>query len=60
MNKYLIIEHWLNGTYMTDKIDTKDLVTIKNREMEHLINIEDATYYNAKKNEWVKIEGKKP
>lgn len=52
MRKYLIIKSLYKGTYTTHVITREDLLKVKNREIEQIINIDDCTYFDAEKNSW--------
>ena len=59
MKRYLIIKHYIYGTYQADTIERKDLLDLKSGTSEAIIDITNQTYFDPTKNEWVKIEAKK-
>ncbi len=56
--KYLVVKNYIYGTYQTDVIEKKDLLEVKDRMTEMVINLDNMTYFNLEKNEWTKIETK--
>jgi len=59
MKKYLIVKNYIYGTYQTDQIEKKDLLDIKERMTEAIIDITNQTYFDPKSNQWVQIGEKK-
>ena len=57
--KYLIVKHIIYETYKSEVLTTKDLVELKDRNCEAIIDLENETYFDAKENKWIKIEYKK-
>jgi len=55
MYKYLKVD---GNTIRGENTLTREmLIAVKNRYFDTIINTEDATYFDANKNEWVQIEG---
>lgn len=56
--KFLIIKHWIKGTYYTDTITREDLVEAKRDSSMTIIDLENSKYYDQENNVWVVIETK--
>lgn len=55
--KYLIIKdvYEEDETYTIGVLEKKHLLRAKDRMIEAIINLEEMTYFNHKKNEWIAI-----
>jgi len=51
--KYLKIS--VAGIYATNEISKRDLVDVKQKSLEWLIDVVNETYFDAESNQWVKI-----
>ena len=58
MKRYIIINHFLYGTYTIDEITPKELAMQKNDECDMIIDIQNATYFDDTNNKWLDIAQK--
>lgn len=54
--KYLILGHFLKGNFLKFSIEQKDLITLKERECDWVIDLQQLRYFDAKDNKWVQFE----
>lgn len=59
MKRYLIVKHFLYGTYQTDEVTKKDLIDQRAGMIANIIDIQNGTMFDHENNEWVKIGDKK-
>lgn len=55
MRRYLIIKHFLKGTYTTHVISRDDLVKNKNKEIDLIIDTEKCTFFDSESNSWKEL-----
>jgi hypothetical protein len=53
---YLLVKHAIKGTVTQATIEKKDLLDIKDRMGEALIDLDRMTYFDPKINQWVEIK----
>lgn len=53
--KYLVIDHFLRGTYVTNDLTKQDLVHKKEGLIKMIINLIEKTYFDPEKNSWEEI-----
>ena len=58
MKKFLVIGHFLKGTYTTDAISVGDLGGLKNGDCDYIIDTIEGKWFDAKNNKWedIKVE----
>lgn len=44
------------GLYATNEISKRDLIDVKEKHLDWLIDVENETYFDAENNQWVKIK----
>lgn len=59
MKRYLIVKHFLYGTYQTDEVTKKDLIDLRAGMIANIIDVHNGTMFDHENNEWVKIADKK-
>lgn len=52
--KYLKIS--AAGIYATNEISKRDLIDVKQKSLEWLIDVTAGTYFDAEQNQWIKIQ----
>lgn len=57
MKRYLFIEHWMEGTFTSDELTKKHLADLRDRMIEAIVDLENATYFDSKENKWSDIKG---
>lgn len=55
MRRYLIIKHYLKGTYTANVITREDLIKLKNGDIELIIDTEKCTFFDYESNSWKDI-----
>lgn len=54
--RYLIVKHYIKGTYFTNNITREDLVGLKNGDCELIVDTENNTYFEVDTNSWKEIQ----
>ena len=56
MRKYLIVKHYLKGTYTTDNLTKEDLGGLVKHDCEAIFDLQEETEFNVEQNAWIKIK----
>lgn len=56
MKKYLIVKHWLKGTYTSDLLEKNNLLEMKEHMIEMIIDLENKQYFDPEENKWIDIK----
>lgn len=56
MKGFIILDHYLTGTYQTNHLTKDDLVNVKNGYSKGVIDIDNSKIFDVDKNEWVEIK----
>lgn len=56
MNKFLIINHFIKGTYITSFVGKVELIGLKQKDIDKIIDLTNNTYFDAETNKWEPIK----
>lgn len=53
--RYLILDHYFKGTYMTNDLAKEDLILKKDNRIKMIIDMTNKTFFDPEKNSWEEI-----
>lgn len=56
MKRYLLIGGWEDEITSQEEITKDDLIALKNRRSDYIIDTKEGKYFDAKANEWKEIK----